>query len=58
MIKNLLKKLFCRHENATQIGWQEQYDGVRNIRYSVRTYRCDCCGKIMNIDGRRDPYDR
>jgi len=61
--KQLLKRLFCLHQKATEIGYYaecdkaiDRYGRSVTILYSVRVYRCDNCGKIIKIDGRNDPY--
>jgi transposase-like protein len=58
LFKKLLNKLFCKHEHVKRIGFQEQYDAIRNIRHSKRTYRCSNCGKVFTVDVRRGIYDR
>lgn len=50
-----ISKLFCRHQYQ-QIGFREAYsDG---IRYSVRKYKCEKCGKECWVDGRYDNIER
>ena len=55
-MKDFLKKLFCKHDYE-KISWYEEYDKNCNTRYSIRMYRCTKCGKQIQIDGRRDPFD-
>lgn len=50
-----LRKIFCRHE-FVKYDWYEEYDNLRNERYVVRLYRCEKCGKEIQVDGRYDPY--
>lgn len=50
-----LRKIFCRHE-FVKYAWYEEYDNRRNERYAVRLYRCEKCGKEIQVDGRYDPY--
>ena len=54
-MKTFLKHLFCKHI-YTKIAWCEEYDDYRNIRYAMRLYKCDKCGKELWVDGRYDPY--
>ena len=54
-MKNFLKRLFCKHDYK-KIVWCEDYDWIRNERYSMRLYRCNKCGKEIWVDGRCDPY--
>lgn len=53
MIKFFLKRLFCKHL-WVKIAWHEEFDRVRNMRYSMRTYMCVECGKFKTVDGRND----
>ena len=55
-MKNLLKKLFCKH-NYEKIGFTQHYDFSKNIRYPIRLYRCNKCGNEKKIDGRYDKYE-
>ena len=55
-MKNLLKKLFCKH-NYEKIGFTQHYDFSKNIRYPIRLYRCNKCGNEKRIDGRYDKYE-
>ena len=50
---NYLKRLFCNHKYI-QIDWYETEDEKQNIRYSMRKYKCDKCGKEIWVDGRYD----
>lgn len=52
-VKNRIKRLFCKH-SYEKVSWYEGYDPVRNMRYSIRTYRCKICGKKNVVDGRYD----
>ena len=54
-MKRFLKRLFCRHDYF-KISWYEEYDYEHNERYAVRVYKCQKCGKEINVDGRYDPY--
>lgn len=53
MLKKLWKAITHRHEYR-KIGWRKESNGY--IRYSVRKYECQTCGKIKWVDGRNDPY--
>lgn len=45
-------KLFHKHD-WYQTGFEHTVDKTRNIRYSIRIYRCKACGKLIKRDGRR-----
>ena len=47
----ILKKLFCKHKYE-KIGFREKEEN--NIMFSVRLYKCACCGKEIWVDGRFD----
>lgn len=49
-----IKQLFCLHE-WKKIKVTQEIDGLRNVRYGIRIYACDKCGKISRQDSR---YDR
>lgn len=55
-----LKQLFCNHRYK-KVGWYQEIDKHRNIRYAVRIYECTRCGKKIEVDGRIDhiktPYE-
>ena len=51
-IKDTLKKLFCKHEYE-QLSYYEEFDMYRNVRYSMRLYECNKCGKRKSVDGRK-----
>ena len=55
-MKEFFKKLFCKHDYE-KISWYEDYDKNCNMIYSIRMYRCIKCGKRIQVDGRRDPFD-
>lgn len=46
-------KLFCKHDYK-QIDFYaaETVDG--SLRYSTRIYKCQKCGKEIEVDGRKD----
>ncbi len=50
-----LKRLFCKHKYK-KIEFKEEYDN--GMRYSMRLYRCEKCGKEIWVDGRNDKYER
>ena len=52
-ITQFLTRLFCRHE-WVKIGFREELDEIHNMRYSVRRYKCQKCGKVVDQDGRYD----
>lgn len=45
------KQLFCKH-NYKKVGFRQEVE--RGIRYSVRNYKCNKCGKSIWVDGRDD----
>ena len=55
-MKNLLKRLFCKH-NYEKIGFTQHYDFFKNSRYPTRIYRCTKCGNEIKVDGRYDRYE-
>lgn len=52
-MRKWLSSLFCRH-SFVQVDWFEASDGT--VRFSMRQYRCEHCGKKRWIDGRYDLY--
>lgn len=50
-----LRQWFCKHDYE-KIGWYEQQE--YGIRFSIRIYKCQKCGKVINVDGRKDRYAR
>lgn len=47
------------YHQYVKISFKQEYDERRNLRYSVRTYKCSVCNKIKEVDTRYgDPYDR
>ena len=53
-----IRKLFCRHK-YNKISYYEEYDKYRNIRYSVRFYKCEKCGQLhKNIIATDDNFDK
>lgn len=56
-IKAFICRPFCQHDYE-KIAWREQYDRVREVRYSVRRYKCTKCNKKIWVDGRCDPYSK
>ena len=53
----VLKKIFCIHK-LEKISFKECLDEKKNVRYSVRLYKCVKCGKEKFVDGRYDPYEK
>lgn len=49
------QKLFCKHDYA-KTGFYEQQE--YGIRYPIRIYKCQKCGKVIHVDGRKDKYAR
>lgn len=54
-MKKWFSSLFCKH-SFSQVGWLETSDG--NVRFSLRLYRCEHCGKERWIDGRNDRFNK
>lgn len=54
-MKNILKKVFCKHDYV-KIGFTPVQEF--GVMYSLRHYRCSKCGKQIDVDGRYDPYSR
>ena len=52
MLRQFLKRLFCRHEFEPTGSFYEEMEA--GVRYSVRHYICQKCGKEIWIDGRID----
>jgi ribosomal protein L37AE/L43A len=52
-MKSFLKRFFCNH-NYIKISWYEKMDNVHHERYAVRVYKCEKCGKQIELDGRYD----
>lgn len=52
---NIIKQIFCKHEYK-KIGYIQKIDN--NIRYSMRHYICNKCGKMIWVDGRYDKIVR
>jgi hypothetical protein len=50
-MKDLLKNIFCKHQ-YTKIGFRQVENSY--MRYSLRLYECQCCGKTKWVDGRFD----
>ena len=47
----------CPHK-FKKIAFRQEEDEYRNMRYSVRTYRCTLCKKCKEVDTRYgDPYE-
>ena len=46
-------KLFCKHDYK-QIDFYEAETSGGGLRYSIRIYKCQKCGKEIEIDGRKD----
>ena len=46
-------ELFCKH-NYGLISFYEDETACESIRYSIRIYKCQKCGKEIEIDGRKD----
>lgn len=46
-----IKFLFCYHDYK-KIGFRQEEQN--NIRFSVRLYKCQKCGKEKWVDGRKD----
>lgn len=44
-----IRKLFCWHDYRYVSFHEAEDDGVR---YSMRTYRCEKCGKTICVDAR------
>lgn len=47
----MLKKIFCNHkwEKICFVTVEEN-----NLRFSIRTYKCNKCGKTKKVDSRCD----
>lgn len=57
-MKNFIKKIIekIKHEHEyRKVDWAERED--RDMRYSIRKYECQTCGKTTWVDGRYDPYE-
>jgi hypothetical protein len=54
-VKQYFKELFCKH-NYEKIDYYAAVDNERNVRFPMRRYRCNKCGKDIWVDGRYDPY--
>ena len=52
---NKFKKLFCKHDYKKIDFKQEERN---NIRFSMRLYKCEKCGKEIWVDGRNDYIDK
>lgn len=50
-----IRQLFCLH-SYEKIGFIDNYDN--GVRYPIRKYRCEKCGKELLIDGRYDKYGK
>lgn len=46
-------KLFCKH-GYKQIGFRVAETADGSLRYSIRIYKCEKCGKEIEVDGRKD----
>ena len=55
-MKELLKRLFCKH-TYQKVGFIQNYDFSKNVRYPIRIYRCIKCGNEIKVDGRYDKYE-
>ncbi len=47
----MFKRLFCKHK-WNKISFEQIYD--KDVRYSLRTYKCSKCGRETKVDGRYD----
>lgn len=52
-ISEFFNQLFCKH-SWEKIGFHQEIDEIHNIRYAVRHYRCEHCGKEIEVDARDD----
>lgn len=52
-MRYFIQRLFCKH-NYIKLDWYEKESEYRNIRYSMRKYKCEKCGKEILVDGRYD----
>ena len=52
---NILKQIFCKHDYK-KIGYIQEIEN--NVRYSVRHYMCNKCGKTIWVDGRYDRIEK
>ena len=49
------RRLTCKHDYVKD-GWYEDSNGY--IRYAMRQYHCEKCGKVIVVDGRYDTIAR
>ena len=49
----LFKKIGCEH-SYKKLGFREEYDPEKEVRYSMRHYYCTKCHKHVWVDGRND----
>lgn len=52
-IDKFFRQVFCKHDYE-KIGFRQEIDELHNIRYALRNYRCNKCGKSIWVDGRYD----
>ena len=54
--KLLLRCKLCCPHMYLMTGYREEQEA--GIRYSMRRYECQKCGKVIWVDGRHDKYRR